>query len=229
MVEKMFPRFRGGALEVRAARLDYVAQTALRLSLELPKQINLLRTAQAAHRRAREVRARYDEDPGQVNGPLMLALSDQLYASSEREILAERAVMQEYRELWLWLREAVRATLVRLAPQLVELSPGQWSGAPSPDVFGWLAAVRIAAFRGASDLREGIYRFEQPVSLKAVCEQVGKRIDLVHSKLERNGRVVAGMKRDPVAELEDVVEACPEHAHDLRRLFGPGSTGPTGA
>ncbi|MBX3405013.1 MAG: hypothetical protein KF699_16505 [Phycisphaeraceae bacterium] len=226
LVEKLFPKFQGSALEVRAARLDYIAQAALRLSFELPKQINLLRIALAARRQAREMRARYDEDPDQENGSLLLALSDQLYASSEWESLAERAVMQEYRGIWLWLREAVRATLVRYAPQLVELSPGQWSDAPSPDVFGWLAAVRIAAFRGASDLREGIYRFERPVSLRAVSVQIDERIDLVHSKLDRNGRVVTGMARDPVAELEDVVEAYSAHADALRRIFGQSAIGP---
>lgn len=184
----------------------------------IPDLVEKWNTSYQTRRAAMEARQRHDREPDHPNSPSLLRMSEHLYSASQHELNCWRETLGQLREVWMWLERAVAAEMPRAGAELLRSDRAAWAALPDPGVLDWLKAVHDLAVRGAADARAGVMRFERPVALKWVSNQVGRRIDLVRALIERSDMPVGGTQRNPVAELEDVVNCFPEHVDELRRL-----------
>lgn len=215
---QLFPDWKGTAPAIEILKMEQIRREAVLLLHQLPPDIRRWEAAMNTCRDCDESLRRAEADPAHPNSELLKSMCDHVLESTKCEIACHREIFEVLRAKWVWLRLAAESEMCGFAPYLGRLDRGVWADAPTPSVFPWLEAVHDEAVRRAAELRNARVRFKEPIALKTVSEQLSERVDLIRNKLNNMGRLIGGALRNPVAELEDVVECFPEHAASLRRL-----------
>jgi len=214
--EVIFPTFDVSPREIRIARLELIASECRMLLRVVPEEAKSWETAQDTRRMAREGMAQRDRYPDHPNAKNLVSWPGYLYTESEHALRSSGAVLEQRRAKWMWLDRAVTLEMLGFAPELAHLEQGTWASVPTPEVYAWLRAVHASAERELAEFRSGLARFKQPVQLKDAAKQINVRSDVLTSMLKRNNFPVRGTKRNPVGELEDVIECYPKRVKVLR-------------